>query len=75
MQIKMLTNNGNYLLNNEDMEMFDLVDGLIVFVMTKTLRVGFNAVTLMAYIQFFVLFSIVLSVVAGAVYWLIKLSI
>lgn len=71
----MLTNNGNYLLNNEDMEMFDLVDGLIVFVMTKTLRVGFNAVTLMAYIQFFVLFSIVLSVVAGAVYWLIKLSI
>jgi hypothetical protein len=71
----MLTNNGNYLQNNEDMEMFDLVDGLIVFVITKTLRLGFNAVTLMAYIQFFVLFSIVLSVVAGAFYWLIKLSI
>ena len=71
----MLTNNGNYLQSNEDMEMFDLVDGLIVFVVTKTLRLGFNAVTLMAYIQFFILFSIVLSVVAGAVYWLIKLSI
>jgi hypothetical protein len=70
-----LTTNGNYLQSNEDMEMFDLVDGLIVFVMTKTLKLGFNAVTLMAYIQFFVLFSIVLSVVAGAVYWLIKLSI
>ncbi len=71
----MLTNNGNYLQSNEDMDMFDLVDGLIVFVITKTLRLGFNAVTLMAYIQFFILFSIVLSVVAGAVYWLIKLSI
>ena len=71
----MLTTNGNYLQSNEDMEMFDLVDGLIVFVMTKTLKLGFNAVTLMAYIQFFVLFSIVLSVVAGAVYWLIKLAI
>jgi len=70
-----LTTNGNYLQSNEDMEMFDLVDGLIVFVMTKTLKLGFNAVTLMAYIQFFVLFSIVLSVVAGAVYWLIKLAI
>jgi len=71
----MLTANVNYLQSNKDMEMFDLVDGLIVLVMTKTLRLGFNAVTLMAYIQFFVLFSIVLSVVAGAVYWLIKLSI
>ncbi|MBK8815022.1 MAG: hypothetical protein IPN42_05730 [Methylococcaceae bacterium] len=71
----MLTNNGNYLLNNEDMEMFDLVDGLIVFIMTKTLRLGFNAVTLMAHIQFFVLFSIVLSVIAGAVYSLIELTI
>jgi len=71
----MLTINGNYLQSNEDMEMFDLVDGLIVLVMTKTLRLGFNAVTLMAYIQFFVLFSIVLSVITGAVYWLIKLSI
>lgn len=71
----MLTTNGNYLQSNEDMEMFDLVDGLIVFVMTKTLRLGFNAVTLMAYIQFFVLFSIVLSVITGAVYWLIKLTI
>jgi hypothetical protein len=70
-----LTTNGNYLQSNEDMEMFDLVDGLIVFVMTKTLRLGFNAVTLMAYIQFFVLFSIVLSVITGAVYWLIKLTI
>jgi len=71
----MLTTNDNYLQSNEDMDMFDLVDGLIVLVMTKTLRLGFNAVTLMAYIQFFVLFSIVLSVVAGAVYWLIKLAI
>lgn len=71
----MLTTNGNYLQSNEDMGMFDLVDELIVFVMTKTLRLGFNAVTLMAYIQFFVLFSIVLSVITGAVYWLIKLTI
>ena len=55
--------------------MFGLVDGLIVFVMTKTLRLGFNAVTLMAYIQFFVLFSIVLSIISGTVYWLIKLAI
>jgi hypothetical protein len=70
-----LTTNGNYLQSNEDMGMFDLVDELIVFVMTKTLRLGFNAVTLMAYIQFFVLFSIVLSVITGAVYWLIKLTI
>jgi len=70
-----LTTNGNYLHSNEDMKMFGLVDGLIVFVMTKTLRLGFNAVTLMAYIQFFVLFSIVLSIISGTVYWLIKLAI
>ena len=71
----MLTTNDNYLQSNEDMDMFDLVDGLIVLVMTKTLRLGFNAVTLMAYIQFFVLFSIVLSIISGTVYWLIKLAI
>ncbi len=54
--------------------MFQLVDGLMVFVMIKTLRLGFNAVTFMAYIQFFILFSIVLSIVAGTVYWLMKLA-